>query len=249
MKRQTKVSAFNLAESSKTSITVLQKDLIVPQWWQEMDIEILTIREYCNKKLSPSMQPYQKVALHFQTYVYPSYYQKLSFFQLLRPNSAYLASQRQIHSPCYPLCSTAEALIKGVLAYKRGTDRNTKTTKYRLFLGFSTTIQPNLPRNLLVGLVRRKGIRIVKTRKPPYKMPKPSRQKKKPPLEISDHQSNIFTFSFPSSSSQKIKTKLKTYKKDNKTNDYYGQYTQHTFPSPFSKIIPIKGSKKPKLGL
>jgi len=32
-------------------------------------------------------------------------------------------------------------------------------------------------------------------------MPKLSRQKKKPPLEISDHQSNIFTFSLPSSSS------------------------------------------------
>jgi len=32
-------------------------------------------------------------------------------------------------------------------------------------------------------------------------MPKPGRLKKKPPLEISDYQSNIFTFSLPSSSS------------------------------------------------
>ena len=93
------------------------------------------------------MQPYQKVAPHFQTYANPSYHQKLSFFQLLRPNSAYLASQRQIYSPYYPLCSAAEALAKGVLAYKRSTDRNTKTTttttttkttKHRLFLGFSS---------------------------------------------------------------------------------------------------------------
>src|SRR6266568_1602478 len=98
------------------------------------------------------MQPYQKVAPHFQTYAYPSHHQKLLFFPLLKPNSACLASYRWIHSPYYPLCSAVEALAKRALAYKQSTDRNTKTTtttttttntktkttKHRLFLGFSS---------------------------------------------------------------------------------------------------------------
>src|SRR6266567_9064925 len=88
----------------------------------------------------------------FQYHSVHHHHQKLSFFPLLKPNSACLASYRWIHSPCYPLCSAAEALAKGALACKRSTDRNTKTTtttttttntktkttKYRLFLGFSS---------------------------------------------------------------------------------------------------------------
>ena len=134
------------------------------------------------------MQPYQKVAPYFKTYAYPSYHQKQPIFQLLRPNSYCLASQRWIYLSFYPLSPNRKFFLGVVLAYKRGTDRNTKTTittttntktkNYKIEASFSTTFQPNLPRNLLVGLVRRKGIRIVKTRKPPYKMPKPSRPKK-----------------------------------------------------------------------
>ena len=82
----------------------------------------------CLIKPVPHMQPYQKVAPHSQTYAYPSYHQKLLFFQLLRPYSTYSASQRQVYTSCYPLCSAAEALAKGVLACKQGTDKNTKTT-------------------------------------------------------------------------------------------------------------------------
>jgi len=73
------------------------------------------------------MQPYQKVAPHFKTYAYLSPYQKQSIFQLLRPNSHCLASYRWIYLSFYPLSPNRKFFLGVVLAYKRGTDRNTKT--------------------------------------------------------------------------------------------------------------------------
>jgi hypothetical protein len=61
--------------------------------------------------LSQHMQPYQKVAPHFKTYAYPSYHQKQSILQLLRPNSYYLASQRWIYLSFYPLFPTENFLL------------------------------------------------------------------------------------------------------------------------------------------
>ena len=102
------------------------------------------------------MRPYQKVAPHFKTYAYPSFHQKPSIFQLSRPNSYCLASQRWIYLAFLPPFLKGKFFEGVVLAYKRGTDRNTKTTtttttntktiKHRLFLGFSSIKSKSLIR-------------------------------------------------------------------------------------------------------
>src|SRR5882762_11390660 len=92
------------------------------------------------------MQPYQKVAPHFKNLYIPILPSKAIDFLTFKTQFLLPTELEVDLFVVLPPFSQQKILLRVVLAYKRGTNRNTKTTttttitntKTRLFLGFSS---------------------------------------------------------------------------------------------------------------